>query len=118
MSPRGRRSRGDAGQLLAETPVVFALVLVVLLLCVQGVVWATTALLARHAAFEGARTAATSPLDVADAARAVLPVGWSATGVRDAGGAVTVDVVGPVLVPGLTGALTITASAPVVAEPR
>jgi len=118
MSPRGRRPRGDGGQLLAETPVVFALVLLVLLLCLQGVLWATTALLARHAAFEGARTAATSPVDVADAARAVLPAGWSASGVTDVGGAVTVDVVGPVLVPGLTGALTITASAPVVAEPR
>lgn len=118
MSPRGRRPRGDGGQLLAETPVVFTFVLVVLLLCLQGVVWAASALLARHAAFEGARTAATSPLGVADAARAVLPAGWSASGVSDAGGTVTVDVVGPVLVPGLTDVLTVTASAPVVAEPR
>jgi len=118
VSPRARRPLGDGGQLLAETPVVVALVLVVLLLCLQGVVWATTALLARHAAFEGARTAATSPLDVADAARGVLPTGWSASGVTDAGGSVTVDVVGPVLVPGLTGVVTVTASAPVVAEPR
>jgi len=118
MSPRLRHPRGDGGQLLAEAPVVFALVLLVLLLCLQGVIWATTALLARHAAFEGARTAATSPLDVADAARAVLPAGWAASGVTDAGGSVTVDVVGPVLVPGLTDVLTVTASAPVVAEPR
>ncbi len=118
MSPRLRHPRGDGGQLLAEAPVVFALVLLVLLLCLQGVIWATTALLARHAAFEGARTAATSPLDVADAARAVLPAGWAASGVTEAGGSVTVDVVGPVLVPGLTDVLTVTASAPVVAEPR
>lgn len=55
---RSARTAGDpeAGQSTVELPVVFLVVLTVLLLCVQGVGWASGLLAARAAAQEGART--------------------------------------------------------------
>lgn len=111
--------RRDGGQVLVEAPAVWGTALVVFFLCLQGVTWGATFLLARHAAFEGARAAATGgELEVTRASERVLPVGWSARSVAVAPGEVTVVVVGPQLVPGLADELAVTSSAPVLAEPR
>ena len=57
---RGRDGRADAdqeaGQATVELPVVILIALTVLLLCVQGIGWASGLLTARAAAQEGART--------------------------------------------------------------
>ncbi|MFD6140021.1 hypothetical protein [Promicromonospora sp. NPDC060271] len=53
---RPRRSDPEAGQSTVELPVVILMVLMVLVLCVQGIGWASGLLAARAAAQEGART--------------------------------------------------------------
>ncbi|WP_275004033.1 hypothetical protein [Promicromonospora iranensis] len=55
---KGRRKGADpeAGQSTVELPVVILLVLMALMLCVQGIGWASGLLAARAAAQEGART--------------------------------------------------------------
>lgn len=73
---RRPRRRGESGQALAELPVVALMALIAILLCVQGVGWASGLLAARAAAQEGART--------------VGVVGWEGS---DADGDGTPDVV-------------------------
>lgn len=112
------RTRRDEGQVLVEAPVVWGIALVVFFLCLQGVVWGATFLVARHAALEGARVAATSgQLEVIRASERVLPAGWHARSVQLGTDEVTVVVLGPQLVPGLADELAVTSTAPVVAEP-
>jgi Flp pilus assembly CpaE family ATPase len=53
---RAGRADPEAGQSTVELPVVILLVLTVLVLCVQGIGWASGLLAARAAAQEGART--------------------------------------------------------------
>ncbi|MFC4629980.1 hypothetical protein ACFO6V_17150 [Promicromonospora alba] len=53
---RPGRSDPEAGQSTVELPVVILMVLMVLVLCVQGIGWASGLLAARAAAQEGART--------------------------------------------------------------
>lgn len=55
---RGGRERGDreAGQSTVELPVVILVALMVVLLCAQGIGWASSLLAARAAVQEGART--------------------------------------------------------------
>ncbi|GAA1849992.1 hypothetical protein [Myceligenerans crystallogenes] len=53
---RRPRRRGEAGQATAELPVVILIALLAILLCVQGLGWASGLLAARAAAQEGART--------------------------------------------------------------
>jgi MinD-like ATPase involved in chromosome partitioning or flagellar assembly len=54
--PREKRADPEAGQSTVELPVVILMTLTVLLLCAQGLGWATGLLTARAAAQEGART--------------------------------------------------------------
>lgn len=68
--PGRRRARREAGQAAVDLPIAVGLALLILLICGQGVVWGASHLLARQAAYEGARTVALQP--------------WSATTIDDA----------------------------------
>lgn len=53
---RRARAGRDAGQSTVELPIVLAIALVVFLGCAQGIAWGAGHMLARQAAYEGART--------------------------------------------------------------
>lgn len=105
-----RRSRAgrDAGQSAVELPIAMAIALVLFLSCAQGIAWGAGHLLARQAAYEGARTVG---LEVwgpatADAARQdaldELSGSWRRGARVDVSSTrVTVHVSTPSIVPGL-----------------
>ncbi|WP_426562820.1 AAA family ATPase [Angustibacter sp. McL0619] len=75
---RGRRVVGDNGQSMVELPVVVGLFVAVFLLCLQGVVFGVTQILAHHAAQEVAREASVraDPATVNAAAHHALPLSF------------------------------------------
>ncbi|MFI6424186.1 hypothetical protein [Promicromonospora sp. NPDC050880] len=129
-SPRARRSDPESGQSTVELPVVILITLLVLLLCVQGIGWATSLLAARAAAQEGARTVGVAGYydrfgnprdDVIEQAREDvrdrLPDGWGQVDDADIevlADEVSVRVTVSTLVPGLD--LSASSSAPVYTE--
>jgi pilus assembly protein CpaE len=121
--PSRRRSRmvdaagREAGQVVVETPVVVFLVLLAGLVCLQMVLFGMSHHFARHAALEGARTAAVgkSAAQVGAAVDDSIPLGWSGTAASGPD-AVSVTVRTPVLVPFLAGSLDATKRAVVLAE--
>jgi pilus assembly protein CpaE len=54
-APRVRQGAGESGQIAVETPVVLALATLVLLVCIQLIVWGVTHIYAGNAAQEAAR---------------------------------------------------------------
>lgn len=118
---RRRRARGDSGQAALEMPVAFGLALLVVLACVQGLVWGSSHLLARSAAYEGARTVGLLPWSVStvdqarDDALDQLAGPWrSGARVDVRPDRVEVRVPSPAVLPGLGGDATV--SVPVVTD--
>lgn len=119
---RVRRRDLEAGQASVELPVVVVLCLLVLLLCIQGIGWATGMVFARAAAQEGARTvgvAGAYDSSVAAAAAAdardTVPDAWRAgTDVSVSADTVRVRLTSPTLIPGID--LTAESSAAVYQE--
>lgn len=123
-SSRRARRADDRGQSAVELPIVFALGLLVFLVCAQCVVWGAGFVLARNAAEEGARTIGIArsydgaSVDQARAdALSELSGPWAAGASVDVTpSAVEVSIVAPTVVPGFH--LTSAATAPVFVEPR
>jgi pilus assembly protein CpaE len=124
--PGGRRGRRglpavatDTGQVVAETPVVVGLTILVGLVLLQMLFWGWSQVLASNAVHEAARTASVAG-DTCDAARDSMSNGWSLARcpeVNEATGRVEVSVLTPSIVPGL-GHLPATASTTYVEEDR
>jgi pilus assembly protein CpaE len=122
--PTGRRSRRtvpapvtDSGQVIAETPVVVALLVLVTMIMFQMLLWGWSHVLATNAAQEAARVAAVSG-DTCGAARASMSNGWGLDGcpsVDRSSGVVRVSVTTPTIIPGL-GRLTASARTSIVPE--
>lgn len=131
--PERLGARDDAGQAMAELPVVITLALLTIVLCLQGIGWASGLLAARAAAQEGARTVgvvgwsdsdrdADGVPDVVDRARddvrGQLPEGLAAS-IRDAEIDVSPDEVSvTVSVPTLLPGATLSASSTAVVYPE
>jgi pilus assembly protein CpaE len=122
--PTGRRARrlvaaADTGQVIAETPVVIALILLVAMVLFQMLLWGWSQILASNAVNEAARSASVSG-DVCATARASMSNGWSLVGcpeVDESSGTVALSVRTPRIVPGL-GRLPTTARTSYVVEGR
>jgi pilus assembly protein CpaE len=124
--PTGRRGRrgvptpaADSGQVVAETPVVVGLIVLVALVLLQMLFWGWSQILASNAVHEAARTAAVSG-DTCGAARDSMSNGWTLAGcpeVNETTGRVELSVRTPSIVPGL-GHLPASASTTYVEEDR
>jgi pilus assembly protein CpaE len=110
---RGRRRRGEAGQVAAETVALTFLVVTIFLAIWQCVLYGYSYVLAGHAAGEGARKLAVgSPVE--PAVYRDLPAAWrdpDDVQVAVGGGTVTVRLQVPTVIPGLTTASPLWVSA-------
>ena len=100
---RGRAQRSQSGQVMVETPVVVALLLLFSLMLFQMLAWGWTHVVAEGVANEVARTAAVGG-DTCRVARSSVTSGWGLAGcprVQRGGGDVSVTVTTPTIVPGL-----------------
>ena len=119
---RSRRSRVsiDAGQVVAELPLIIGAVCALGALAAQLLLFGVTHLFARHAADEGARVAAVTsdPKEIRKAVADGLPSGWGDgfSVSRPDGTTVQVTVHTPTLVPGLGRGLDVTTRANVLEE--
>lgn len=111
-----RRARRDAGQAAIDLPVAVGIAMLIFLACVQGLAWGATHLLARQAAYEGARTVglqAWGPGTVDDAREDAideLAGFWRGRASVDVSPTeVTVSLRSPVIVPNLDLDATVTA---------
>jgi pilus assembly protein CpaE len=119
-----RRSRQpialpESGQVIAETPVIVGLVVLVSMVLFQMLLWGWSQVLASNAVNEAARVAAVQG-DVCQAARDGMSNGWSLDGcpqVDESSGTVQVRINTPRIVPGL-GDLPTTARTSYVVEDR
>lgn len=116
---RSRRRRGDkelakeAGQVLVETPVVLAMAVFVILICVQMVLWGVSHLVSVNAAQEAARSFAVgnSVSTVQTEVDNRIPSGWSqGWSMSRNGSEVSVSVRTPSLIPALLPPVSSSAS--------
>ena len=116
---RRRRARArDAGQAAVDLPIAFGIAILLFLACAQGLVWGASHLIARGAAYEGARTVGLLPYgpSAIDEARVdaldELSGPWRSGASVDVGSeSVSVAVSTPTLLPGLD--MRASATAPV-----
>lgn len=114
---RRRRARKaadhEAGQVLVETPLVMAMAVFVILVCVQMVLWGVSHLVSVNAAQEAARSFAigNSSATVQHDVDAGIPSGWSnGWSMSRSGSEVSVSVSTPSLIPALIPAVSSSAS--------